>query len=85
MACSWEASSFEAEMSPTTRAVSARAASWLPVAISSSRASSWLIVVAYSWITASEGIWVLVATLRRAGSPSIAVIAPLASCWATAG
>ncbi len=85
MACSWDTSSLVAEMSPTTRAVSASAASLLPVAISSSSARSWLIVAAYSWITASEGIWVLVATLRRAGSPSIAVIAPLASCWATAG
>ena len=85
MACSCEASSLEAEMSPTTRAVSARAASWLPVAISSSRARSAVIVLAYSWITASDGMWVPAATLRRAGSPSIAVIAPLASCWATAG
>ena len=85
MACSWLTCSFEAEMSPTTRAVSASTASWLPVAISSSSASSWVIVAAYSWITASEGIRVLVATLRRAGSPSIAVIAPLASCWARAG
>ena len=85
MACCWDTASFEAEMRPTTRAVSARAASLLPVAISPSRARSWLIVAAYSWITASEGIRVLVATLRRAGSPSIAVMAPLASCWATAG
>ena len=62
MACCWDTASFEAEMRPTTRAVSARAASLLPVAISPSRARSWLIVAAYSWITASEGIRVLVAT-----------------------
>ncbi len=85
IACSCDTSSFMAEIRPTTRTVSASAALLLPVAISSSSASSRLIVLAYSWITTSEGIWVPVATLRRAGSPSIAVIAPLASCCATAG
>ena len=85
MACSWETCSFVAEMSSTTRALSASTASLLPVAISSSSARSWVIVAAYSWITASEGIWLWIAALRSAGRPLIAVIAPLASCWATAG
>ena len=85
MACSCDTSSLAAEMSPTTRTVSASAASLLPAAISSSSAISWLIVAAYSWITVSEGICELAATLRSAGSPSIAVIAPRASCWASAG
>ena len=56
MACSCDTSSLVAEMSPTTRTVSASAASLLPAAISSSSAISWLIVDAYSWITVSEGI-----------------------------
>ena len=72
-------------MRPTTRTVSVRAASLLPVAISPSRASNWLTALAYSWITTTAGIWVVVAALRRAGSPLIALIAPWASCCATAG
>ncbi len=68
-----------------TRTVSASVASLLPVAISLPSASSCSIVLAYCWITTSEGICVPVAKLRRAWSPSIAVIAPRASRWATAG
>ncbi len=85
MACSSDTSSLVAEISPTTRTVSASAASLLPAAISSSSAISWSIAAAYSWITASAGICDLTATERRAASPAIAVTVSRASCWASAG
>ena len=85
IACSCDTSSFIPEIRPTTRTVSASAASLPPVAISCSSASNWSIVAAYCWMTAKEGIWVPVAALRRAVIPLIAVIAPWASCRATTG